>query len=131
MGKTSNNAKQQWNAAHYTQIKAYVKPETASGFKAACAALGTSMASELSAFMENFANPQQDALPLTKVKTLGDRRKTMGLVVSLLTEIRDAEQAYLEHMPENLHSSSQYEMAEERLDRLSDVLDAADGIYDP
>jgi len=130
MGKTSNMAKQQWNSAHYVQIKVQVKPETASAFKAACAASGTSMASELSAFMEEFASPPQGALPLVKVKTLGNRRKAMSLVYRLLTEIRDAEEGFLENMPENLQGSSRYEMAEERLDRLSEVLEAADGLYD-
>ena len=130
MGKTSNTAKQKWNSTHYAQIKVHVKPETASAFKAACAVSGTSMASELSAFMEEFAKPQQKALSLTKVKTLGDRRKAMCLIINLLTEIRDAEEAFLENTPENLHNSTRYEMAEERLERLIDVLDAADGIYD-
>jgi len=130
MGKTSNSAKQRWNAAHYVQIKANVAPETASAFKAACVALGTSMSGELSAFMEEFVNPRQNDPPLAKVKTLGDRRKAMGMVITLLSEIRDAEEACLDNTPENLQGSLRYEMAEERLDRLSDVLDAADGIYD-
>lgn len=130
MGKTSNNAKQRWNAAHYATIKVCVKPEIAAAFKAACAASGTSMASELSAFMEAFANPQQNGLSLAKVKTLGDRRKAMCAINNLLAEMRDAEEAFLDHMPENLRSSSRREMAEERLDRLSDALAAADGIYD-
>jgi len=130
MGKPSSIVKQRWNSANYTQIKAQVRPETASAFKAACAASGTSMSSELIAFMEEFANPQQNALPFMKVKTLGDRRKAMRTVIKLLTEIRDAEETYMENMPESLQSSSRYEMAEERLDSLSDVLDAADGIYD-
>jgi len=153
MGKTSNIAKQKWNSAHYVQIKAHIKPEIASDFKAACVASGTTMASELSAFMEEFANqqqgalsptkvkalgyrrerfanPQQNALSLIKVKTLGDRRKAMSLVINLLTELHDAEEVFLENMPENLHSSLRYEMAEERLEKLSDALEVTDGIYD-
>jgi len=130
MGKTSSIVKQRWNSANYSQIKIQVKPGIASDFKAACAASGTSMASELIAFMEEFANPQQNILSLMKVKTLGDRRKAMRTVIELLTEIRDAEEAFIENMPENLQSSLRYEMAEERLERLIDVLDAADGIYD-
>ena len=130
MGKTSTSSKQRWNAAHYVQIKANVTPEIASAFKAACAASGTSMSSELSAFMEEFANPRKNGPMLAKVKTLGDRRKAMDLVIRLLTEIRDAEEACLDNIPENMQGSSRYEMAEERLERLSDVLDTADGIYD-
>jgi hypothetical protein len=40
MGKTSNAVKQRYNATHYTQVKASVKPEIAAGFKAACALSG-------------------------------------------------------------------------------------------
>jgi len=130
MGKTSNSAKQRWNSANYTQIKANVKPETASAFKAARAASGTSMASELIAFMEEFANPSQNTISLARVKTLGDRRKAMCSVIKLLTDIHDAEEAFLENMPENLQNSPRYEMAEERLERLSEAMDAAEGIYD-
>jgi len=131
MGKTPNAVKQKWNSANYTQIKAYIKPETASAFKSACAAAGTSMASELSAFMEEFANPRRDPLSLTKVKTLGDRRKTMSLVIKLLTELHGAEDAVVNNTPENLQGSAHYEMAEERLERLTGILEDADGLYDP
>lgn len=130
MGKTSSIIKQQWNSAHYTQIKAYIKPEIASAFKTACATAGTSMASELSAFMEEFVSPSRADLPHTKVKTLGDRRKAMCLVIKLLTEIRDAEEAYVENTPENFQNSERFEMAEERLERLSEALECAVGVFD-
>jgi len=129
MGKTSNRAKQQWNSANYTQIKVQVKPETASSFKAACAASETSMASELSAFMDEFANPKQNLWHI-KVKTLEGRRKAIRFVIGLLTEIKKAEQAVVDNTPENLQGTSQYESAEERLDSLSNALDAIDGVYD-
>jgi len=144
MGKTSNKAKQQWNAGHYTQVKAYIRPEIASAFKAKCIKSNASMAGEISAFMEGYTaieqtspTPRQTSpapghispTPV-RVKTLGDRRKAMQLVIELLTEIHDAEEAYVANTPENLRSSSRYEMAEERLERLSEVLEAVDGIYD-
>ena len=130
MGKTSNSAKQRWNSDHYIQIKVHAKPEIASAFKAACIEAGTSMASELSAFMEKFANPQRNVVSPVKVKTLGDRRKAMCIVIRLLNEIHDAEATYIENTPENLQCSSRYEMAEERLEMLSDALDAVNDIYD-
>jgi len=59
-GKTSNAVKQRWNTEHYTQIKVSVKPDVAGAFKKACETSGTSMASELSIFMQEFASlPQQ------------------------------------------------------------------------
>ena len=130
MGKTSNISKQQWNSAHYTQIKVYVKPDTACAFKAACAAADTSMACELSAFMEEFASPSKASLPYVKLKTLGNRRKAMRLVVKLLLEIHDAEEAYVTNTPENLQNSSRFEMAEDRLERLEEALESVEDIYD-
>ena len=129
MGKTSNAVKQRWNAEHYAQVKVHVKPETAAAFKAACAASGYSMASEISAFMEEFSRPLQGGTPYIKVKTLGDRRKTMHTVINLLSEMRDAEDAYMDNMPDNLKNSAQYEMAEERIDRLTEAIETAEDIY--
>jgi len=47
MGKTSNQAKQQWNAKNYVQIKISIAPDIAAAFKAKCAAAGVSVTSEL------------------------------------------------------------------------------------
>lgn len=55
MGKTSNKAKQDWNASHYKQVKVSVKPETAGAFKAACVKRGVSMAGELQRYMQRYA----------------------------------------------------------------------------
>ena len=130
MGKTSNAAKQRWNKENYTQLKAYVKPDIAAAFKAACAASGSSMAGELSAFMEDFVRPPQGATPHSKVKTLGDRRKAIRMVMNLLADMYDAEEAYLDSAPDNLRNSVRYEMAEERLERLADAIAAIEDIYD-
>jgi hypothetical protein len=131
MGKTSNAVKQKWNTKHYVQVKASVKPETAEMFKAACLAGGVSMAGELACFMESFANPAEEkAIAAFRVKTLKDRRQAMNIARALITEIRGAEEGYLSRIPINLHSSSYYERAEDRIDKLSEVLDAIDEIYD-
>jgi len=130
MGKTSTAAKQRWNTKHYSQIKVYANPETAAAFKAACVESGSSMSSELGAFMEEFAHPTQDMPIYTKVKTLGDRRKTMRTVINLLTDIRDAEKVYLESTPENLRKSIRYEMARKRLDMLTYAIATNEEIYE-
>jgi hypothetical protein len=130
MGKTSNAAKQRWNAKNYVQFKAYVKPDIANAFKAACAMSGSSIASELSAFMEEFVRTPQTAQPYTRVKTLGDRRKTLGTVLKLLGDMRDAEEAYLGSTPDNLRGSDRYENAEDRLGRLEDAMADIEDIYD-
>jgi len=130
MGKASSAAKQRWNSKNYTQVKVSVKPKIAAGFKNACAASGTTMASELSAFMEDFAHLPTKTAMHTQVKTLGDRRKTMYTVLGLLPDMRDAEEAYLDNTPENLQGSTRFEMAEERFDMLADAIEAVEGVYD-
>jgi hypothetical protein len=130
MSKSSNAAKQRWNAKRYVQIKVSVNPETAKAFKAVCAAVGTSMASEIGAFMDEFAHPAQCAVPHTKMKTLGDRRRTMNTIISLLNGMRDTEKGSLDRWPINLQGTDNYEMAEERFDKLSDAIDAVEDIYE-
>ena len=80
--------------------------------------------------MEGFANPLPPVSPQIKVKTLGDRRKAIRFAINLLTEILRAEQAFVDNTPENLQGTDRYESAEERIDSLSDALDAIDGAYD-
>jgi hypothetical protein len=58
LSKAANQAKTKWNSENYTQVKAYVAPEIASAFKAACAAAGVSMNSKLSQFMADYCNTQ-------------------------------------------------------------------------
>ena len=130
MGRTSSKPKQRWNSKNYTQVKVSVKPEIAAGFKTACAMSGTSMASELSAFMEEFAQSPTNAAVHTKVKSSGDRRKTTHTVLGLLSDMRDAEEAYLDNTPENLRGTTRFEMAEERLDMLADAIESVEGVYD-
>ena len=130
MGKTSSQSKQKWNERHYIPVKALVKPEIAIAFKTACADAGTSMASELSNFMEMYANPPQENTKATaNVKTLGNRRKAMALIHALMIEMRNAEEELMNNTPENLRSSSRYEDADERMSRLDEALDIIDDIY--
>lgn len=130
MGKTSSQTKQKWNEKHYIPVKALVKPGIAAAFKAACADAGTSMASELSNFMDMYANPPQKNMNAAiNVKTLGSRRKAMALIHALMIEMRDAEEELMDNMPENLRSSSRYEDADERMSKLDEALDFIDDIY--
>jgi len=130
MGKTSNTAKDKWNKMHYTPVKVAVKHETAAGFKAACVVAGSSMASVLSDFMDKYARTAQEKAPApANVKTLRDRRKMMSMVYTLITEIRDAEEDYMNRMPENLRGSSRYDAADERLGKLDEAIDIIGDIY--
>jgi len=138
MGKTSNAAKQKWNASHYMQVKFSTKPETAAAFKASCATAGVTMAGTLSEFMLKYAGQPctQSGLPanakteLPIVKTLKDRRKAAAFVRSIIAALIDAEEKFIDNAPENLRESSRYEMAQERISQLQDALDTMDEVYD-
>ena len=130
MGKTTNAAKQNWNAKHYSQIKVSVKPEIAAAFKAACEAAGVSMATALSGFMESYA-----ALPVKKyftqiqTTTRRNRRNALKSLLGCLELIRDAEVSYRDSIPENLGGSIVYETADECVALLSEAIDALDSAY--
>ena len=131
MGKTSNAAKQKWNASHYVQVKFSVKPETAAAFKAACASAGDTMASVLSAFMLRHAGkPNEQNTAPVNVKTLKDRRKTAIYVHNIIAALIDAEEMFYKNAPANLRDSERYDMAQERVDRLEEALAAIDAVYD-
>ena len=63
-------------------------------------------------------------------ETIGNLKDQLDNAKTDIEALKEEEEEYRDNMPENLQSSSRYEMAEERLDRLLDVLDAVDGIYD-
>ena len=50
--------------------------------------------------------------------------------VSELSGIIDAEQEYLDNMPENLQESERYQRTEEGIDELNDILDEYTSLYD-
>jgi len=130
MGRTSNAAKQEWNKKHYTTVKVAVKHETAAVFKSACADAGASMASVLGSFMEKYAGIALEGIPARiNVKTLRNRRKAMAVVHTLIAEIRNAEEEYMNNMPENLQGSSRYDEADERLGQLDEAINIIGDIY--
>ena len=115
------------------------------------------MASVLGRFMEGYARqpamprsdaprkeapPQGPAKPIfhpknpmdntvsVNVKTLGDRRKAMKVACELIAAMCDAETDCIDNTPANLQNGARFEMAEERLERLTEALDALNSIYD-
>lgn len=130
MGKTSNAVKYKWNSCHYSQVKISIKPETAAAFKSACIAADDTMAGVLSRYMLTYAGQTHDAPgPVLNVKTLKDRRKTAVMVCDIVTALLNAEEKFINNAPESLISSTRYEMAEERVSILQDVLDAIEEAY--
>ena len=142
MGKASNAAKQRWNADHYTQVKVSIAHDTASAFKAACAKRGISMAGAIGAFMSDFANlstesptrclavaPARQSTAAVRVASLKDRRKVMASVRSLIAQLISGENNCIQNVPENLQTSENYEIAQERLALLEEVFDSIRDIY--
>ena len=133
MGSTSNEVKQRWNSAHYTQIKISVAPELAAAFKANCSSKGVSMASEISRFMSSeisgCGKRTSYVPPTPQYDTRQKRRRAVRKTILTLEDIKTAEQNYLENIPANLQGSSLYETAEETVDVLTDVLDRLSEAY--
>ncbi len=63
-------------------------------------------------------------LPLTpeSLSTRAKRRKALDLVLKELNKIRDAEEAYLKRIPNNLTGSAAYNAADEGVDILTDTI---------
>ena len=123
MGITSNEAKQRWNAAHYTQVKVSVSSELAAAFKAKCAADGVSMASILSRFMSEVTSGHHAVKnPIDPYKTRPQRRKALNIMIAQLGSIMDAEQSYLDNIPENLQNSRFYDAAEHSISVFDEAL---------
>jgi hypothetical protein len=131
---TANKTKDRWNAAHYTQIKVSVKPDTAETFKVACAANEVSMASVLAKFMESYSNPANkkpgnNAASPDPFTTRRKRRLTVKKMVAQMEQLIAAEEAYKENIPENLQGAKWYEAAEQSLEYMQEALDLLESIY--
>jgi len=130
MGRTSTQAKQEWNRKNYTQVKISVKPATASAFKAACAAADASMASVLSCFMDEYSkNVSEKKGYAPDLSTKRQRRAALKSLVRLLERIRDNEEYFRGRIPDNLHASPAYDCAEECIAALNEALDILDSAY--
>jgi len=118
MSATSNESKQRWNDAHYTQVKVSIKQEIAAEFKAKCQRAGVSMASEISRFMSG----QSPKKVKPNVTTRRERRRALDKAILLLEAIADAEADYKDNIPINLQNSQRYEAAEQAVSTLEEAL---------
>jgi hypothetical protein len=57
------------------------------------------------------------------------RRDRVKTIVTRLSEIREAEQTYLDRVPENLQSSESYEIGECAVDALGEIIDLLSDVY--
>ena len=130
MGATSNDAKRRWNAAHYTQVKVSIPAELAAAFKAMCLAEGVSMASEISRFMSEKTSGRRSAKPhASPFETRPKRRKELSELIIKLGAIMDAEQCYMDNIPDNLQNSRFYDAAEHSVSLLEEALNILGDAY--
>ena len=123
MGGTSTAVKQRFNASHYTQVKVSVPKEVAAAFKARCFKMGVSMASEIIRFMSgrpNTARPEKNSAGAYTTRQL--RRKALNNVIAMIQAIMDAEQNYMDNIPENLQNSTLHDAAEQTVSALDEAM---------
>ena len=70
------------------------------------------------------------AITLADLSSRGKRRKAATLAVALLEQIRDAEEAYLERIPDNLQGSDAYDSTDYCICLLGEAIDAVTAVYD-
>jgi hypothetical protein len=134
MQNAVNSAKTRWNAANYTQIKAYVAPEIASAFKAVCADAGISMNSVLSQFMIDYCDKQAIGKSSKKTEpdflsTKSKRRKKHEELLSQYIKLRDAQELANGNVPENFRETENFEEAEETVRMMDEAIEILEGIY--
>ena len=132
LSQSANQSKTKWNAANYTQVKAYVDPEIAKAFKAACEASGVSMNRELTRFMASYCDIKTRAKPVKAtdfISTNRKRRKKHDELISQLMLLRDAQEYANDNVPENLRNTENFANSEERVSKMDEAIEILDGIY--
>ena len=124
---TRTEQKQRYNEANYKQVKVSVRPTIANAFKSACEDRKQTQAQVLTSAMIDYVSADIVLDKQTKTvdphSTRPKRRKAVAVIVDQLERIRDAEQTYLDNMPENLSESERAENAKESISILDDVID--------
>jgi hypothetical protein len=109
------------------QLKIWIDTSLAVAFRAACDAAGTSMTRELSGFMSRRTQMNAPVRELC-AGTRGERRTAVRRIAALLACVRDAEERYMENIPENLQGGAAYEaagMAVDTIDQAIAILEEA------
>jgi hypothetical protein len=118
--------------AEYKQIKISVDPALAESFRSVCARDGVSVTSELARFMRMRIGEQHPVtVPVSRIttKTRGQRRKATMIVISELETIKDAEEAYMDNIPENLRGGSAREAAEQSVQTLEEAIALLEDVF--
>lgn len=127
MGLSENQTKTRWNSKNYTQVKVSVDPDVAAAFKTACTASKISMAAVLSQYMEKYSKTTQKRKP--ENTTRRQRRKSVTSIIKQLENVKEAEERYLDAIPNNLHGSIVFETTDQIVSMLEDVIDLLGSVY--
>ena len=125
----NNDARTQWNAKQYTQVKVYVRPDVSANFKATCAARGESMASVISRAMIEYSGKKPGKKQSAKTtapdySTRGKRRAALRYYSEQIEAIRNAEENYKDNIPETLQGGQRYDDADNTVEALDEAVDA-------
>jgi len=131
MGKVANQAKTRWNAEHYMQVKVYVEPDVATGFKRKCQSAGVSMASVVSQFMEDYSKTavKRKPPPVEDGSTKKKRRQLIDRAARLVEIARDGEESAKDNTPENLKGTDRYMESEESISKMDEIIDLLGDVY--
>jgi hypothetical protein len=129
----SKIARDKWNAEHYTHINIAIDKQLAVSFKDNCRRNGASVAGTIVSFIREhlgLEKVQGNPSPMTtSLSTRACRRNELDGVIDTLEKILDAEEGYLDRIPENLQGSSRAETATHSIDMLSDAIDTLRDAY--
>jgi hypothetical protein len=115
---------------NYVQIKVNAKPEIAAAFKEACRESEISMAEVMTGFMVQYASSTaKKRMATIETQSRGQRRNSVKTLIGYLEKIRNAEEIYMENIPENLKSSPNSEAADESIAALDEAIESLESAY--
>ena len=129
-----------------------MKPKIAAAFKETCVSVGVSFASVISQFMIDYSQDggtsgQECLIDTTSVKqqsrkhcheakqseelykTRRLRRAAVKAIISQMKQISLAEEQYRDRIPENLQASTVYEVADESVALMHEIIELLEEIY--
>jgi hypothetical protein len=108
------------------QMKITVDAELVAAYKDACVKDGVSMATDISSYMSMKTGAVRHGGARTGRERLSTRRQRRQLVrhaITELEEIMDAEEQYMDRIPENLRGGSAYDAAVCAVDALGQAIE--------
>jgi len=108
----------------YTQVKVSVDSKIATAFKSSCLASDVSMASVLSLYMAKYSGISSKNSSSPALSTKRQRRAAIDKVIQQLVCILTSEESYRDRIPENLQSSSVFDVADQCVSVLEETIDS-------